>query len=241
MTMQNMRRVIALVMVMALSAILGNAVIAQTATASPTVPATPQRSVGEFEFFGTISSLSGTSVTVNGRVYDISSAELHTSLTVGLQVKVHAIQNAAGVWVAREVEAWNGQQFDDDGETELFGTVTALSATTITVDGLVFDLSRAELKTAIAVGDFVKLHVILDASGVWVAREVEDWNPLLGDDDSADEDSVDDHGGHGSDDGSSIDDHGGQGSDDDGSDDHGGHGSDDDGGDDHGGHGSDDD
>lgn len=226
MTTKNARRIIVVALVMVLSTLLGSAALAQTVTPTPTL------SVGEFEFFGTISALSATSITVNGRVFDISRAELNTSLSVGLAVKVHASLNASGVWVAREVEQWDGQQFDDDGEAEIFGTVTALTVTTITIDGVIFDISQAELKTRIAIGDFVKIHATQDASGIWIAREVEDWNPLLGDVD-------DDDRGRGSDD---DDDDRGRGSDDDGDDDRGGRGSDDDGDDDSGrGRGSDDD
>lgn len=199
---------------------------------------------GEIEIVGVVDAVTATSITLNGQVIDISTAELNDTIAVGAVVKIHLSVAADGTFVAREVELAVG----DDGELEMFGTVQALTATTVTINGQVIDISLAEMKDALAVGSFVKVHFSMAADGTLVAREVE---LALGDDrfdDDGDRSgrgsgSGDDHSGDSG--RGSVGDDGGSGSgrsggDDDGGDDHSGSGrsgGDDDGGDDHGGSG----
>lgn len=59
-------------------------------------------------------------------------------------------------------------------EIEVFGTVEALTATTITVNGLTYGLSSfTEFKDAIGIGDQVKLHVLSNPDGTFSIRELE--------------------------------------------------------------------
>ena len=189
--------------------------------------------VGETEIEGTLTSRQGTTMVVAGISIDVSRAEIQRGIVVGDWVKVHATRNASGTWVAREVEL--DTRDDDDAEAghlELYGTVEALSAASITVSGMTFALNGTEFQGSIAVGSSVKVEFTL-VNGQAVAREVKQVVP------GEDDDSTDDRGGRGSDDRGS-DDRGGRGSDDRGSDDRGGRGSDDRGTDDRGGRGSDD-
>jgi len=58
-------------------------------------------------------------------------------------------------------------------EREFTGTVEAFDTTTITVDGHVINIVRAEIKDTIAIGVMVKVHYTVARSGMWFAREVE--------------------------------------------------------------------
>ena len=92
-----------------------------------------------------------------------------------------------------------------NNENEVFGTVEALGVDTITVNDVTYTLANfTEIKNAIAVGDQVKLHVILNADGTLTIREIEksvdsggdngnsnDSNDNTNDDDSDDNSNAD--------------------------------------------------
>ena len=106
---------------------------------------------------------------------------------------------------------------------EIFGTVEAMAADSITIDGVTYNLAQgfSEVKSLLAVGDQVKLHVIANADGTFTVPEIEksattvegngnsndglthdlnddhSANSGNGADDSANHDSNDDHGGSG--------------------------------------------
>lgn len=96
-------------------------------------------------------------------------------------------------------------------ENEVFGTVDAITADTITVNGVTYSLTNfTEVKDALAAGDPVKLHVIVNADGTVTVREIEksvesfDDNSSSsgGSDDGSNHDANDDHSnGNSSDDG----------------------------------------
>ena len=115
-----------------------------------------------------------------------------------------------------------------NAQNEILGAVEAMTANTITISGVTYNLaSFTEIKDIVAVGDQVKLHVILNADGTFTVREIAKSATTTVDDHSsnsngADEgpnhDVNDDHSsssnGNGSDDGSnhdSNDDNGGSG------------------------------
>lgn len=101
-------------------------------------------------------------------------------------------------------------------EKEITGKVDAITSTSITIDGVAYDLSsKTEIKDAIAVGDTVKAHVVTSADGKQTIREIEkiSGTGLSGNTNGNDNDN-DDHGGNsnGSDDNGNSngnDDHGG--------------------------------
>jgi hypothetical protein len=104
-------------------------------------------------------------------------------------------------------------------ESEVFGTVQAVTADTITVNGVAYSLANfTEFKDVIGVGDQVKLHVIVNADGTFTVREIEkslasfeDKSRSSGSDDGPNHDLNDDHSHHSSNDdsGKKSDDHGG--------------------------------
>jgi len=77
---------------------------------------------------------------------------------------------------------------------EVFGIVEAMTAESITVNGIVYSLANfTEFKDAIFVGDQVKLHVIANPDGTLTIREIEK-SQGVGNDNSNDAISNDDNG-----------------------------------------------
>jgi Domain of unknown function (DUF5666) len=116
-----------------------------------------------------------------------------------------------------------------NAQYEIFGAVEAITTDTITINGVTYNLTQGltEIKDILAVGDQVKLHVILNADGTFTVREIEKSATTTVDDHSSNSNGSDDGANHdvnddnsnssnsnGSDDGSnhdSNDDHGGSG------------------------------
>src|SRR5687767_12829140 len=73
--------------------------------ASAQEDAASQSASNTIEFIGIIEAMDANTITVNGQVIDVVSAELNTALTIGAQVKVEGTLNATGGVVAREVNA----------------------------------------------------------------------------------------------------------------------------------------
>jgi acyl-CoA hydrolase len=71
-------------------------------------------------------------------------------------------------------------------EQEISGTVGAITANSITVNGVTYQFaSNTEFKDAISAGDEVKLHVIVNADGSLTVREIEkSAGQTIGDDNS---------------------------------------------------------
>ncbi|MCQ3929857.1 MAG: hypothetical protein DPW16_05320 [Chloroflexi bacterium] len=152
----------------------------------------------QIELVGEIEALSTTTLTINGQVVDISVAELNTTLAVGGVVKVEGTLEADGSIVAREVKSVEEGELLP-GEVEIVGPVEAFDTDSLTIGGLVIDITTAELEDTLVleVGAIVKVHMSLvtDAAGVesWVAREVQDGTDDNSQDDNSD-DSNDDNG-----------------------------------------------
>jgi len=125
----------------------------------------------------------------------------------------------------------NTNSTDDNSNTaggnadEIFGLVEAITTDSITIGGVTYQLAgNTEFKDVIAVGDQVKIHVIVNADGTFTIREIEKSEGLSGNDNSNDDNGNDDNGnddnGNGDDDNSNDDngngggDSGGNGNDD---------------------------
>jgi hypothetical protein len=210
-----------------------------TASATPLGTSTGQATPNaEIEFTGVVTAMSGDEWVVNGfRVLVTAQTEVKGNPQVGSTVKVEGRLQSDGSVLAREIETRdpvNGTPTPIRGnEVEFRGTLTAINGSTLIVDGLtVLITANTEVKDALQVGDFVKVHGTAQADGSIVAREIEidDDHSGSGDDDNSghgngdDDGDDDDKGGHGGDDDDDGDDHGGHGGDDDDDDDddHGG-------------------
>jgi len=67
----------------------------------------------------------------------------------------------------------NNDNGNVNGGNEVFGTVDAITDTSITVGGQTYQFAPgAEIKGAIVAGDFVKIHLIVNADGTLAVREV---------------------------------------------------------------------
>jgi hypothetical protein len=141
----------------------------------------------KIEIVGNIQAAASGTITVNGLIVNISGAEIKTALTVGRLVKVEGFLFEDGAIRAYEVDA--AELDDDRDQLEIVGVLEAIAAGQMTVAGVVFDVSRAEVTRGLVVGDLVKVHASQSTTGQWVAREVERF--VSGGDDSSN-DSQDD-------------------------------------------------
>ncbi|MBX3063052.1 MAG: hypothetical protein KF726_08755 [Anaerolineae bacterium] len=134
----------------------------------------------QIEFRGQITAISANTITVRGISVDISSAEVQGQLAVGSWVKVEGTLTTVTTVAAREVKVIPATMTPVGDEVELRGTITALASTTITVDGLIVDISNAEINVTLAIGLRVKVEGQFGTAGVLIARQV---NALLPNDD----------------------------------------------------------
>jgi hypothetical protein len=75
------------------------------------------------------------------------------------------------------------------GEREIFGTLQAISADRVTVDGVTYLLApNAQIKDALSPGDVVKVHLTVLADGRLLVREIELARDRRGGDDDRDDD-----------------------------------------------------
>ncbi len=208
------------------------------AAGTPGTPGATPATGNEFEFFGVVTAIDDETWTIGDRTVRVTAqTEVKAGAGLNVHVKVHALPQADGSLLAREIEpeaAAAGTQTPPGGdETEFTGVLSAISGDLWTIGATVVRVTAAtEIKDAIQAGDLVKVHASLGADGVLAAREME----LADGDDGDDNGGDDDNSGPGNDD-DGDDDNSGPANDDD---DNSGHGGDDDGGDDNGGHGRDD-
>lgn len=128
----------------------------------------------------------------------------------------------------------NGNDDNSNGSNEVFGVVEAITSTSVTIDGVTYDIQPGgEIKGTIQIGDLVKIHLVQNADGTFSVRELELSDSSQNGNDNNGNDS-NSNSGNGNDDNSSHSGGGNSGSDDSGGGDNSG-GSDDSGG----GHGGD--
>jgi hypothetical protein len=126
------------------------------------------------ELVGLVEAVTPGSITVNGQIIDITSAEINQLPVVGAAVKVEGNIDAAGQIVAFEVRAIDLRERGlQPGEIELVGRLTAMNSQRLTIAGFLMDMTRAEIYPGVGLGALVKVHAMLDAQGNWIVREVE--------------------------------------------------------------------
>lgn len=139
-----------------------------------TVPAFAQ-TTAEVELVGVVEAMTLDTITVNGLLVDVSTAEINTPIEVDVLVRVEGTLNVDGTITARQINpVADGIQ---PGEAELIGVLESFDDTTMVINGLSIDVSSAEIDPVIAVGDMVRVHATADSTGVWVAREVALFTP----------------------------------------------------------------
>jgi hypothetical protein len=152
-------------------------------------------------FQGVVEAMNGAEWTVSGQKITLDpQTALDPTIRVGDDVHVEAQVSAGGGVIATKVESTtsdatatsspavdtipdkhtgggqdnSAQPAAGGNENEVFGTVEAITSTTITVNGVTYDqTSLPEIKDAVNVGDAVKLHVTVAANGMVTVREIE--------------------------------------------------------------------
>jgi hypothetical protein len=157
----------------------------QPATAAAGAPA------NEIEFSGTVTSIGASAWVIGGQTVQVTpQTEIKSGVALNAFVKVHAVPQADGSLVAREIEPdapqATGTPPVNGDEHEFTGTLTAINADLWTIGGQVVRITPGtEVKGDPRVGDVVKVHASPGSDGVLVAREVE---LAQGDDDDEAED-----------------------------------------------------
>lgn len=141
------------------------------------------------EIIGEIETINGETITVNQIEIDISNAEINVDLEVAIVVKVEGALTDDGSVIAREINAVDSGLLP--GEVEIVGLLESISQDSITVNGIMIDITEAEVDRTIFVGDTVKVHATIDDTGDWIAREVEAIDFISGDDSSNNDDRND--------------------------------------------------
>lgn len=138
------------------------------------------------EVTGTVTAMDANTITVNGVVYNLANfSEIQGNIQVGDTVKLEFVTNPDGSLSIRETKVVSGasqetetpeptETAEPSDSNEVTGVVTAMDATTITVDGVVYNLSDfTEVKDNIQVGDTVKLEFVTNPDGTLTVREVQ--------------------------------------------------------------------
>lgn len=134
----------------------------------------------ESELYGVVESIAASQWVVSGQTILITAqTEIKGNIVTGSAVKVH-VQMQNGALFAREIElaagAGAGTQVPrlDSNEIEFYGVVEAITPTSWTVSGQQFGVNaQTEIKNVIAVGDRVKVHLIVNNDNSLTAREIE--------------------------------------------------------------------
>jgi hypothetical protein len=80
-----------------------------------------------------------------------------------------------------------------NSQNEILGTIEAMTADTITINGVSYNLADfSEIKGNLVIGDQVKVHVIVNADGSFTIREIEHSTTPTVDDNSSNSNGTDD-------------------------------------------------
>ncbi|HLO15935.1 MAG TPA: DUF5666 domain-containing protein [Anaerolineales bacterium] len=174
-----------------------------TLPGNPTTAKGPKVEANAVAFTGMVQAMNGTEWTVGGQKITLDpQVALDPNIAVGDLVKVEANVSPDGAVVALKVESSandnvvsapsadasstpdpastsspdaSASQITGANQNEIFGTVEAMTADAITVNGVTYSLTQGftEIKDALSVGDQVKLHVTVNADGTATVREIE--------------------------------------------------------------------
>ncbi len=140
----------------------------------PTPPAPP---IGELVIFGRLDAIEADSVTVAGRVFDTTNAEVEADLTVGDWVLVSFTIADDGALIASRV-VLSEQPEPPQPPTPpqhphvIVGELETLNADSVVVKGQTFDTTSAEIEEGLAVGDWVRVEYTVAEDGSFVATHV---------------------------------------------------------------------
>jgi len=193
-----------------LSACAGTAPAApQSSSSNPSAMDAPQVLAVEVAFSGTVESMNGNQWVVDGKTVTVDPQTVADAVQVGDLVKVQGkvnqdgtiastrVQNALALSAGAPAAAGAGSNpgsYPDptqtpppstSGEGEIFGVIEAMTDSTVTIGGVVYQLTNfSEVKGLLAVGVEVKIHYVTNPDGTLAIREIE-LRPLGGGDDNA--------------------------------------------------------
>ncbi len=138
-------------------------------------------SLDEAEFVGVVESIAADQWIISGQTFLITmQTEIKDMIVAGDTVKVHAYLDENNAMTAREIElalepsSSSDQPSLSTAELELTGVVEAIAPDLWTVAGQEFAVNaQTEIKDVIAIGDRVKVHLLVGAGNSLTAREIE--------------------------------------------------------------------
>ncbi len=140
----------------------------------PTPPVPP---TGELVVYGRLGAIDADSVTVAGRIFDTTNAEVEAGLEVGDWVLVTFTIAEDGSLIASSVILAESPQPPQPPTPPqhphvMVGELEALNTDSVVVNGQTFVTTDAELETGLAVGDWVRVEYTIAEDGSFVASKV---------------------------------------------------------------------
>lgn|GEM_PF-5629429 len=137
----------------------------------------PGPAVQQYTITGVIQAKNGNIWTVDGKNYEVDPLTVSggpTNIGDSITLTVSAAPVAPAVPQVATPSATPGATAEAMDDREISGVVTAIDASSITVDGVVYNLSpKSEMSAGIMVGDTVKLEYSTAADGTFIVYEVE--------------------------------------------------------------------
>lgn len=131
----------------------------------------------EYDFTGAVEAIASDEWTVAGKTFAVTAqTEIEGTFAIGDLVKVHLIVGVDGSLVGREIEAPEAELEDamEGAEVELVAMIESMAPEAWVIGGRTVAITAAtEIKGTLAVGDAVKVHLLVGAGGELTAREIE--------------------------------------------------------------------
>ncbi len=123
------------------------------------------------DFYGTIDTNLGTTLIINGRVVDITTATINSPvLAATMTVHIRAEFAPNGSLIAQQVDYVTVG--DIPGLVELNGVVSEINGATLRIGDQIIDITNARIVGTIAIGDSVQVFARAFNMNTWEARVV---------------------------------------------------------------------
>lgn len=181
-----------------LSACGGSAPAVSQPSSNPSAMDAPKVLAVEVAFSGTVESMNGNQWVVDGKTVTVEPQTVADTVQVGDLVRVQGKVNQDGTVASTRVQnvlapsagapaaaaaGSNPGSYPDptqtpppstSGEGEIFGVIEAMTDTTVTIGGVVYQLTNfSEVKGLLEVGVEVKIHFVTNPDGTLTIREIE--------------------------------------------------------------------
>lgn len=173
-----------------------------TLSRSSALEVAPKALAKEVVFTGIVEAINGNQWVVSGQTVTVDpEIAMASNVTIGAFVKAEGIVSSDSTVVALKIESFVApadHANDDDDADKVFGMVEALTADSVTIGGVMYQItSFTKFEDAVAVGDQVEIEIAVNVDGTFSALEIEkvdddDADDDADDDDTDDNDDVDD-------------------------------------------------